>query len=81
MTWTIEPPVCLAVLTAISTAAAISSLLRMPEMDVFTATAAIRKLDGPARDITIIALTVNAKKDERKTYISAGKNDYVTKPI
>ena len=47
----------------------------------FIATATIRKLDGPARDITIIALTVNAKKDERKTYISGGKNDYVTKPI
>ena len=28
----------------------------------------------------IIALTVN-EKDERKTYISGGKNDYVTKPI
>ena len=56
-------------------------VIQIPEMDVFTATAAIRKLDGPAWDITIIALTVNAKKDERKTYISAGKNYYVTKPI
>ena len=37
--------------------------IQMPEMDVFASTAAIRKLNGPARDIPIIALTVNANKD------------------
>ena len=31
-------------------------VIQMPEMDVLTATAAIRKLDEPARDITIILL-------------------------
>lgn len=55
--------------------------IQILEMDVFIATATIRKLDGPARDIPIIALTVNSKKDERKTYISGGKNDYVFKSI
>ena len=55
--------------------------IQILEMDVWIATATIRKLDGPARDIPIIALTVNSKKDERKTYISGGKNDYVFKSI
>ena len=55
--------------------------IQMSEMDVLTATAATRKLDGPARDLPIIALTANVKKDERETYISGGMNDYVTKPI
>ena len=55
--------------------------IQILEMDVFIATATIRKLDGPARDIPIIALTINSKKDKRKTYISGGKNDYVFKSI
>ena len=55
--------------------------IQMPEMDGVTATKAIRKLDGAAGKIPIIALTANAMKGDRENYLSQGMNDYVTKPI
>ena len=55
--------------------------IQMPEMDGVSATAAIRKMDGPAASIPIIALTANAMKGDRETYLSQGMDDYVTKPI
>ncbi|MGB0630604.1 MAG: ATP-binding protein [Alphaproteobacteria bacterium] len=55
--------------------------IQMPEMDGLTATAAIRKLGGPPGKMQIIALTANAMKGDRETYLAGGMNDYVTKPI
>lgn len=55
--------------------------VQMPEMDGISATKAIRQLAGPERDIPIIALTANALVGQRETYLAAGMNDYVTKPI
>ena len=55
--------------------------VQMPEMDGVTAAAAIRRLDGPASRIPIIALTANAMKGDRDRYLDAGMNDYVSKPI
>ncbi|NVN84898.1 MAG: response regulator [Rhodopseudomonas sp.] len=55
--------------------------VQMPEMDGISATKAIRALPGPERDIPIIALTANAFVGQRETYLAAGMNDYVTKPI
>jgi PAS domain S-box-containing protein len=55
--------------------------VQMPEMDGISATKAIRALPGTVRDVPIIALTANALVGQRETYLAAGMNDYVTKPI
>ena len=54
---------------------------QMPVMGGLEATERIRKLDGPAAALPIIALTANAMVGDRERYIAAGMNDYVTKPI
>ena len=54
--------------------------VQMPEMDGLDATREIRKL----ADVTqphIIAMTANAMEGDRETSISAGMNDYISKPI
>jgi two-component system sensor histidine kinase/response regulator len=54
---------------------------QMPEMDGFEATKAIREREREAhRHTPIIALTANAMSQDRKLCISAGMDDYVTKP-
>lgn len=55
--------------------------VQMPEMDGVTATRAIRALGGEKAKFPIIALTANAMSGDGETYIDAGMNDYVTKPI
>ncbi|MEN3287126.1 MAG: hypothetical protein V7634_1426 [Bradyrhizobium sp.] len=55
--------------------------VQMPEMDGISATKAIRALPGTVRDVPIIALTANALVGQRETYLAAGMNDYITKPI
>ncbi|CCD96904.1 conserved hypothetical protein; putative two-component sensor histidine kinase [Bradyrhizobium sp. ORS 375] len=55
--------------------------VQMPEMDGISATKAIRQLTGPEAQVPIIALTANALVGQRETYLAAGMNDYVTKPI
>jgi CheY-like chemotaxis protein len=55
--------------------------VQMPEMDGISATKAIRALPGAVRDVPIIALTANALVGQRETYLAAGMNDYITKPI
>jgi CheY-like chemotaxis protein len=53
----------------------------MPEMDGPTAARRIRALGGTKSETPIIALTANAMKGDRERYLSAGMNDYVSKPI
>ena len=55
--------------------------VQMPEVDGPTATAAIRGLDGPVAAIPIVALTANAMTGDRESYLAAGMDDYVPKPI
>ena len=56
--------------------------IHMPEMDGVAATKAIRALDDADRaSIPIIALTANAMAGSRDTYLAAGMNEYVSKPI
>lgn len=55
--------------------------ISMPVMDGPTATRANRNLPGDAGRVPIIALTANAMAGDRETYIAAGMDDYVSKPI
>ena len=55
--------------------------MQMPQMDGISATAAIRALDGPQRNVPIIALTANALVGQREICLTAGMNGFLTKPI
>ena len=56
--------------------------LHMPEMDGYTATSVIRKMDDQEkRTIPIIALTAAAIKGEKEKCIGAGMDDYISKPF
>ena len=56
--------------------------IRMPEMDGFEATKAIRALSREdAKTIPIIALTANAFDDDAHRSIASGMNAHMTKPI
>ena len=57
--------------------------LHMPEMDGVSATKKVRSgAAGEAvRDIWIIALTADARAEQRERTLAAGANDYLTKPV
>ncbi|MBP7142235.1 MAG: response regulator [Opitutaceae bacterium] len=55
--------------------------LQMPEMDGFEASRKIREMYPKSRQPTIVALTANASQGDREACLSAGMDDYVTKPV
>ncbi len=55
--------------------------VHMPKMDGITATKLIREQGGIGATIPIIAVTAKAMVGDRETYIAAGMNDFVSKPI
>jgi two-component system sensor histidine kinase/response regulator len=55
---------------------------RMPGMDGLDATRAIRELErGGDRRTPIIAVTADARPDDRDVCLAAGMDDYLTKPL
>ena len=55
--------------------------IQMPIMDGVAATKRIRALPSPIRDIPIIAMTGNVLPQQVRSFLEAGMNDHVGKPI
>ena len=55
--------------------------VNLPGMDGVTVTRRIRALGGPASGVPIIAVTANAMAADRDSYLEAGMDDYLSKPI
>ncbi len=55
--------------------------IHMPVMDGFMATRKIRALGGWCASVPIIAVTANEMAKDRATYVAAGLDDLVPKPI
>lgn len=56
----------------------------MPEMDGFQATKLIRSSEqetGKDEKVAIVALTANARKEDRDKCLACGMNDYLSKPF
>ena len=55
--------------------------IRMPVLDGYGATKAIRALERKDNDIPIVALTADAFSDDVQYCLSVGMNDHISKPI
>jgi PAS domain S-box-containing protein len=56
--------------------------LRMPKLDGYRATQAIRRLEQTYQHHTpIVAMTANAQEADRENSLKAGMDDYISKPV
>ncbi len=55
--------------------------MQMPEVDGLEATRRIRALAGPRARIPVLAMTANAREDDRIACLAAGMDGYLSKPI
>jgi len=53
----------------------------MPVMDGYTATHAIRQIEGTGRRVPIVALTAQAMEDDRSRCLAADMDDFLSKPL
>ena len=54
---------------------------QMPELDGFETTRLIRSQEQPGTHLPVIAMTANAMEGDRETCLTAGMDDFVSKPI
>lgn len=55
--------------------------IQMPEMDGSETTQRIRKGEGYRNHIPIVAITAHALKGDRERFLSAGMDEYISKPV
>lgn len=55
--------------------------IRMPKLNGYEATIAIRNLDTPIKSIPIVAMTANAFEEDKRRAFESGMNAHLAKPI
>ncbi len=55
--------------------------IQMPKMDGVDVVKAIRAQEGPNQDAPVIAVTANAVQGAEESYLAAGMDGYISKPI